>query len=97
MVEYTICLGYSMPDLVLDVNKAIKGGWNPIGGIAVDFEIDKSNIGMERSLYYQAMIKEDRKLFAEKLKAAKRKGWTLDEAIANTMDETLEEANAEES
>lgn len=96
MLEYIICLGYSMADLVLDVNKAIKGGWKPIGGIAVDFETDKSNIGMERSLYYQAMIKEDRNLFADKLKAAQRRGWTLDEALANAMGGVLEEANAEE-
>ncbi len=92
MLEYIVCLSDKLVGLVQEVNKAIKVGWEPIGGVMA---IRSDEYAYTK--FYQAMVKEDRKLFAEKMKALRRRGWTLDEAIANIMNETLEEANAEES
>ena len=91
MLKYIIIEGGTMAHLCLDVDKAAKRGYVPIGGVAL-YNADQS----QYPIFYQAMIKEDRNLFAEKMKAAKRKGWTLDEVIANAMGGVLEEANAEE-
>jgi hypothetical protein len=92
MIEYIVCLSDKLVGLVQEVNKAIKVGWEPIGGVMA-IRSDQYSY----TKFYQAMIKEDRKLFAKKLKAHRSRGLTLDEAIANTMDEALEEANAEEN
>jgi hypothetical protein len=94
MLDYIVLEGSNAGILCLDVDKAARHGYEPIGGVAV---VTFMEGGQQIFLFFQAMIKEDQtSLFAEKLRAFQRRGWTLDEAIANTLDKTLEEANAED-
>ena len=92
MLEYQVVEEAVLGSLVTSVMSLMANGFQPIGGVAV---IRSDEYHYTR--FYQAMIKEDQtSLFGRKMKAARRKGWTLDEAIANTVDEVLEEANAED-
>lgn len=92
MTNYIVCEGHSASLLATAVKSQIVEGYVPIGGLA----LIKAE-GGRYPIFYQAMVKEKHtSTFAEKLRAIKRRGWTLDEAIANGLDEALEEANAED-
>ena len=58
VTEYFVCYGSSTSELKTNVDKAIKNGWQPLGGVAVSirFFSDGNHIP-EHTLLYQAVVK----------------------------------------
>ncbi len=58
-MKYKIIEGDSIVDIVEKVNKSIKEGWKPLGGIVADIEVngDVSEV-YTTGQYLQSMVKE---------------------------------------
>ena len=60
IMEYTVIKGYELERLIDDVNKAIREGWRPQGGICAYYDRDISKISEQPpwERFAQAMLKE---------------------------------------